>query len=114
MNNDLTNILPDGHQSDADRSKRLQRLNDELYLTDDEPLGEDDMFELEATQGLQHIDKTKIPFIVDKLNADLQRQLKKKKKRRGIFKDPSSIYITIITILLLIIISFIIIKKLSQ
>ncbi len=114
MNNDLTNILPDDHQSDADREKLLQSLSEELYLTDDEPLEEDDMFEMEATQGLQQIDKSRIPFIVDKLNADLQRQLKKKKKRRGIFNDPSSIYITIITILLLIIISFIIIKKLSQ
>jgi hypothetical protein len=112
MNNDLTNILPDGHQSDADREKLLQSLNDELYLSDDEPLEEDDMFDLEATQGLQQMDKTKIPFIIDTLNADLHRQLKKKKKRRGIFKDPSSIYITIITILLLIIISYIIIKKL--
>ncbi len=113
MNNDLTNILHEGQQDDADRKKLLQSLNDELSLTNDEPLEEEDIFEQEASQGLQQIDQTKIPFIVDKLNADLHRQLKKKKKRRGIFKDPSSIYITIVTILLLIIISYVIIKKLG-
>jgi hypothetical protein len=113
MNNDLRNILPEGPQDDEDREKLLQHLSDELCLTNDDPLEEEDMFEQEASQGLQQIDHTKIPFIVDKLNSDLHRHLKKKKKRRGFLKDQSSIYITIVTILLLIIISYVIIKKLG-
>jgi hypothetical protein len=106
MTNELNNISPN---SNEDREKLLQQLNDDLFMVED---ALDQQFEEDASTGLQQINQDKIPAIVDKLNADLSRHLGKKKKRRGIFKDPSNINITIITILVLIVISFIILKKL--
>jgi hypothetical protein len=105
MSNELNNI---SQNSSEDREKLLQQLNEDLFAEDD---ALDQQFEEDASIGLQQINQDKIPAIVDKLNADLSRHLGKKKKRRGIFKDPSNINITIITILVLIIISYIIIKK---
>jgi hypothetical protein len=106
MSNELNNILPDNN---ADREKLLQQLNEDLFAEEDAIVQQ---FEADANIGLQQLNQDKIPAIIDKLNADLSRHLSKKKKRRGIFKDPSNINITIITILVLIIISYIIIKKL--
>lgn len=106
MTNDLNNISPN---SNTDKEKLLQQLNDDLFGDED---ALDQQFDADADAGLQQINEHKIPEIVDKLNADLSRHLSKRKKRRGIFKDPSNFNITIITILILIIISFIVIKKL--
>jgi hypothetical protein len=106
MNNDEAKILSEGNEDNADRAKLLQALNDDLSFADD------DLFELDATEGLQQLDEKNVPFIVDKLDADLHRQLRKKKKRRAL-ADSSSTYITIITILLLIVVAYIVIKKLQ-
>jgi hypothetical protein len=106
MTNDLNNIPTNNN---ADKEKLLQQLNDDLFGEED---ALDQQFEEDASIGLQQIQQEKVPLIVDKLNADLSRHLSKKKKRRGIFKDPSNFNITIITILLLLIISYIILKKL--
>jgi hypothetical protein len=106
MSNELNNISPN---SNANREKLLQQLNEDLFAEDD---ALDQQFEADANTGLQQLNQHKIPDIVDKLNADLSRHLSKKKKRRGVFQDPSNVNITIITILLLLVISYIIIKKL--
>ena len=106
MNNDLNNISP--NDNNIDKEKLLQQLNEDLFSDDD---AMDDDFETDAEIGLQQLDQNKVPHIVDKLNADLSRHLSKKKKRRGIFQDPSNIYITIITILLLIILAYIVISR---
>ena len=109
MNNDLNNILPDN--DNLEKEKLLQQLNDDV-LSDEDAI--DKQFEEDASVGLKQLHREEIPLIIDKLNADLNRHLKKKKKRRGIFKDQSSIYVTILTIILLIIISYIIIRKITS
>ena len=106
MNNDLNNISP--NNNNLDKEKLLQQLNEDLFSDDDVM---DDDFETDAEIGLKQLDQNKVTQIVDKLNADLSRHLSKKKKRRGIFQDPSNIYITIITILLLIILAYIVISR---
>jgi hypothetical protein len=110
MSNDTNNISATNNEN-SEREKLLQQLNEDLFSED---AAADEQFEDDANIGLQQIEKDKIPFIVDKLNTDLHRHLKKKKQRKGIFKDPSNIYITIITILLLIVIAYIIIRKSSH
>jgi hypothetical protein len=104
MNNGNVNISSDGSENSAEKNNRLQALNDSLSFSDD------DLFEKEAAEGLSQLEEQKVPQIVDKLNADLHRQLKKKKKRKGI-ADNSHTYITIITILLLVVVAFIVLKK---
>jgi hypothetical protein len=104
MNNGNVNISSDGSENNADKNNRLQELNDALSFSDD------DLFEQEAAEGLSTLEEQKVPQIVDKLNADLHRQLKKKKKRKGI-ADNSNTYITIITILILVVVAFIVLKK---
>ena len=106
MNNDLNNISP--NNNNLDKEKLLQQLNEDLFSDDD---AIDDDFETDAEIGLKQLDQNKVTQIVDKLNADLSRHLSKKKKRRGIFNDPSNIYVTIITILLLIILAYIVISR---
>ncbi len=105
MNNDLNNISPN---SNEEREKLLQQLNEDLFAEDDTL---EEQFETDANAGLQELSSDKIDAIVHSLNADLSRHISKKKKRRGIFKDPSNIYITIITILLLIVLGYWVIKK---
>ena len=86
MNNDLNNISP--NNNNVDKEKLLQALNEDLFSEDD---AVNDDFETDAEIGLQQLDQNKVPLIIDKLNADLSRHLSKKKKRKGIFKDPSNI-----------------------
>jgi len=106
MNNDVNNILP--HNNDADKEKLLQQLNNDIFSDNDDI---DNQFETDANIGLQQIGIDKANKLVNSLNTDLSKHLYKKKKRRGIFNDPSNIYITIITILLLIIIGYLVIRK---
>lgn len=91
MTNDINNISP----NNEDREKLLKQLNDDLFSEED---ALEEQFETDASIGLQDIHRDKIDDIVQTLNTDLSRHLSKKKKRRGIFKDPSNIYVTIITI----------------
>jgi hypothetical protein len=68
----------------------------------------------DAVEGLENVkDKRKLQEFTDKLNADLQKKLTKKKeyKQKRRIKDQPWLYFAIILILLLIIISFIIIKR---
>jgi hypothetical protein len=105
MNNDLNNIPPNNN---AEKNALLQKLNKDIF-SEEENMDLD--FETDANIGLEAMSADKVDSIVHSLNTDLSRHLSKKNKRRGIFKDPSNINITIITILVLIIISYIIIKK---
>jgi hypothetical protein len=107
MNNDVNNILPEGN-NDADKLDLLKQLNAEV---ENEMFDEEDLFETEAAEGLQQMDATQLPLIVNKLNADLHRQIKKKKKLQRGIPSQQPVLITIITILLLAVVAYIVIKK---
>ena len=107
MNNDANNILPEGNNN-ADKLDLLRQLNADV---ENELFNEEDLFEAEAAEGLQQMEETQVPLIVNKLNADLQRQLKKKKKQKRDIPSQQPVLITIITILLLAIVAYIVIKK---
>jgi hypothetical protein len=105
MNNDVNNILP--NDNDADKLKLLHALNNDAF--DDE-----DLFEADAHEGLQQMDDSHVAAMVNTLNADLSRQIKKKKKQRRGMPSQQGLYITIITILLLAVIAYMVIKKAIQ
>jgi hypothetical protein len=107
MNNDVNNILPEGN-NDADKLDLLKQLHADVNngMFEDE-----DLFEAEAAEGLQQLEETQVPIIVNKLNADLHRQLKKKKKLQRGIPSQQPVLITIITILLLAIVAYIVLKK---
>lgn len=110
MNNDFDNILPNNN---SDKLKRLEELNDEinnskLFMDDEED------FELDAKEGLQKIPDTTAAKLVSQLNANLQIQLKNKKKNKRKIPDQSMVYFTIITLLVIVIVTYIIIKKFME
>jgi hypothetical protein len=107
MNTDLTNIPQEGDNK-ADKLNLLKQINAELNY---EMFDDEDMFEDDATEGLQQIPEAHLPAMVNTLNANLNRHLKKKKKQRRNMPSQQSIYISIITILLLAIVAYIVIKK---
>ena len=106
MSNDLNNILPTGANDDAAKQAGLHALNDDLFAEDDTA------FEAEAEEGLSQLASTQVSSIVDKLNVDLNKKLRKKKKDKRGIPSQQGIYITIITFLLLIILGYIVIRKL--
>jgi hypothetical protein len=106
MSNDFNNILPTGANDDAAKQAGLHALNDDLFADDD-----DTAFEAEAEEGLSQLAPTQVSSIVDKLNADLHKKLRKKKKEKRGIPSQQGVYITIITVLLLIIIGYVVIKK---
>ncbi len=107
MSNDVENILPNGANDDAEKQARLHALNDDLFAEDD-----DTAFETEAAEGLAQLPPTQVSSIIDKLNADLHKKLRKKKKEKRGIPSQQGLYITIITFLLLIILGYIVVRKL--
>ncbi len=107
MNTDTNNISPLG-SDDADKLKLLHQINVEL---NNEIFDDEDMFDDDAAEGLKQIPETHVTSMVNKLNADLNRQIKKKKKQRRGIPSQQGLYIVIITILLLAIVAYIVIKK---
>jgi hypothetical protein len=107
MNNDINNILPEGN-NDADKVDLLKQLDADIK---NEIFDEEDLFEAEAAEGLQQIEKTQVPLIINKLNTDLHRRLKKKKKQKHGIPSQQPVLITIVTIVLLAIVAYIILKK---
>jgi ATP-dependent Zn protease len=71
----------------------------------------------DAVEGLKEIkDKKQIAYMVEVLNRDLKKKLKKKKQRREKMqiKDQPWLYISILIFILLIIISYIVIRRYLQ
>lgn len=108
MSNDMDNILPQ-HQPDS--NKRLQELSDALNREEDLEEQQDHFFEEDAKEGLQQLDKEKIPDIISQLNANLTTQLKTKKRNKKKIPDQTMVIVTIVTILLLVIVAFIVIRR---
>lgn len=116
MNNELKNILSNSNK-DIDNQKLMDYLSGKLSAEEKHEVEKqmnDSDFVNDAVEGLQDIkNKKDLSFLVEQLNADLHKQLDKKKKRKlkRALKDQPWVYITIILILFLIIIGFIVIKK---
>lgn len=107
MNTNTNNISPQGN-NDADKLKLLHQINVEL---NNEIFDDEDMFDDDAAEGLKQIPETHVTSMVNKLNSDLNRQIKKNKKQRRGIPSQQGLYIVIITILLLAIVAYIVIKK---
>ena len=114
MSDELLNILSNSNK-DIDNQKLMDYLSNKLsqeekYTFEMEMAGSDMLND--AVEGLEGVtDKKKIKEFTDKLNADLQKRLGKKKNRRERLKlkDQPWLYFAIIVILLLLVISFVII-----
>ncbi len=78
-----------------------QKLEVEKHLIDNE-------FSDDALEGLKLLDNQKISFLVNQINYDLKRKLKKKKRFRDKLKmkDQPWLYISLLIFLLLIVISY--------
>ncbi|MEO6453158.1 MAG: hypothetical protein ABIN97_03755 [Ginsengibacter sp.] len=114
--NELKDILSDSNK-DIDNQKLMDYVSDKLSseerLKMEKLITEPGLLN-DAIQGLQEFkNKNNLPAFVDHLNADLHKQLQKKKHRRQKhrFKNEQWIYITLIIILSLIIIGFIVIRE---
>lgn len=115
MNDELLNILSNSNK-DIDNQKLMDYLSNKLSQEEkhafEMEMADSDMLN-DAVEGLEAIkDKKKIEEFTDRLNADLQKRLGKKKSRKEKLrlKDQPWLYFAIIIILLLIVISFVIIK----
>lgn len=108
MSNDMDNILPQ-HQPGS--NKELQELSDALNMEEDQDEHQDHFFEEDAKEGLELIDREKVPDIISQLNANLRTQLKTKKRNKKKIPDQTMVMVTIVTILMLAIVAFIVIKR---
>ena len=83
-------------QLDADKKREVEK-----HLLDNE-------FSDDALEGLKMMDDRKITLMVDQINYDLKRKLKKKNRFRDKlkFKDQPWLYISLLIFLLLIVIIY--------
>ena len=113
---DLLKILSNSNK-DIDNQKLMDYLSGKLSEEEKheiEKIMADSEFVNDAVEGLEEVkDKKDVSAFVDQLNANLKKELEKKKKRKlkRTFKDQPWTYISILLILLLVIISFIVIRN---
>lgn len=117
MSDELKDILSNLN-NDIEQEKLLQYINQHMSDSDQhtfEKQMNDDEFMNDAIEGLQSLEnKSNISGIVQQMNADLKKQLDKKKSRkqkRKLNEQPWTYY-SIVLLLLLILIAYIVIKKL--
>jgi len=115
MSDELLNILSNSNK-DIDNQKLMDYLSNKLSQEEkhafEEQMASSDMLN-DAVEGLEDVkDKKKIIEFADKLNADLQKRLEKKKSRKEKMKlkDQPWLYFAIVIILLLLVICFVVIK----
>ena len=119
MQENLKNIL-NNEDTPLPPEKVMKSLQGELSEAESHELEmqlNNSDFDNDAIEGLESInDKKQINFIVEKLNNDLKKRTREKKKRTEKLKlpDQSWMYISTLILLLLIVISFFIIKKLLE
>ncbi len=113
---ELKDILANSNK-DIDNQKLMDYLSGKLSAEEKHDLekemsGSD--FMNDAVEGLEAIkNKKDLAFFVEQMNADLHKQLDKKKTRKfkRKLKDQPWLYFAIVLILLIIIICFVVIKK---
>jgi phage terminase small subunit len=116
MDSEIINILSNSNK-DIDNQKLMDYLSDKLSGKDKhevEKLMADSDLVNDAVEGLQQFENKKdLSAFVDQLNADLQKQLKKKaqRKQKRKLRDQPWLYLAIVIVLLLVVIGFIVIKK---
>lgn len=115
MNDELLNILSNSNK-DIDNQKLMDYLSGKLSGDEkhdfEKSLVDSEMMN-DAVEGLQKIKNKDASALVEQLNANLHKQLEKKKskKLRRQIKDLPWLYLSIIIILLIILISYLVIKK---
>ena len=116
MSDDLKNILNNSNK-DIDNQQLMDYLSNHINNAaahEVEKAMSDDAFVNDAVEGLQQMqDNKNINASVERLNDELNRQIKKNKKRKEKrrLKDSPYNYIAVIIILLLIIICYVVLKK---
>lgn len=116
MNHELKNILSNSSK-DIDNQKLMDYLSGKLSGEEKHELEKemaDSDFINDAVEGLEDVkNKKDLSLLVEQLNADLHKQLDKKKKRKEkrAWKDQPWVYLAIILLLALTVICFIVIKK---
>lgn len=116
MDDKLLNILSHSNK-DIDNQKVMDYLSGKLspekkHEVEREMVNSD--FINDAVEGLEEVkNKKDLTFFVEQLNANLHKQLDKKKtrKQKRALKDQSLLYLAIVFLLFLIIICFIAVKK---
>ncbi|HUS00924.1 MAG TPA: hypothetical protein VMY77_04315 [Chitinophagaceae bacterium] len=116
MDDKLKNILSNSNK-DIDNQKLMDYLSGKLSAEEkheiEKQMADSDLIN-DAVEGLEEIkNKKDIYLYVEQLNADLHKQLDKKKKRKlkRTLKDQPWLYLAIVLLLLLIVICFIAIKR---
>jgi len=118
MSNNLKDILSNLNK-DIEQQKLLEYLNNELPQADQHAVEEalnDDPFMSDAMDGLQQFEnKNDVPQLIHQLNADLKKELdkKKKRKRRQGIAPQTWTYIAIVFILLVCIITYLVMKRMA-
>lgn len=116
MDDKLLNILSNSNK-DIDNQKLMDYLSGKLSAEEKHEIEKqmaDSDFVNDAVEGLEEINnKRDLSLYVQQLNADLHKQLDKKKKRKlkRALKDQPWLYLAIVLLLLLIVICFIAIKR---
>jgi Predicted membrane protein len=116
MDDKLFDILSNSNK-DIDNQKLMDYLSGKLSAEEKHEIEKqmtDSEFVNDALEGLEEIkNKKDLSLFVEQLNADLHKQLDKKKKRKQkrALKDQPWLYLAIVLLLLIIIICFIVIKK---
>lgn len=116
MSNDLKDILGNSNK-DIDNQQLMDYLSSQLNKANEHEVEKamaDDAFMNDAVEGLQQMQDTKnMQAYVEQLNADLQKQIAKNKKRKEKrrLKDSPYTYWAIIILLVLMVICFIAVKK---
>ncbi len=116
MNDDLLNILS-GDNDNIDNQKLLDYLSNKLTEEEryefEKHMADSDMLS-DVTEGLEKFkDKKDVAALVEQLNANLKKQLEKKKGRKlkREIKSPLWLYLSIVILLILVLIAFIIIRR---
>ncbi len=116
MDDELLNILSNSNK-DIDNQKLMDYLSDKLSKEEKHEF-EGNMADSEmlndVVEGLEKFkDKKDVSALVEQLNANLKKQLNKKKERKlkREIKNLNGLYFSIILIIIIILIGFFIIKK---
>ncbi|MEO7522671.1 MAG: hypothetical protein ABIT58_01180 [Ferruginibacter sp.] len=110
----LVNLLAASNK-DIDNQKLMDYLSNNLNKDDVheiEKLMADSELINDAIEGLQKIKQEDAELFTEKINADLKKQLAKKRSRRTKrqFKDRVWIYVAAVLILLIIIVTYMVMK----
>jgi hypothetical protein len=103
MTNNENNIWPNG----SEKEQNLADLHNDLF-------SEDDNFEQDAAEGLQHMPQQKVDGIVQHLNGYLQQKITRQRPKRRLEINLRQSIIAIVVILILAVLAFAVLHKLKR